>query len=192
MVPDEEVGHLSALGARCRALRSDRQLTLQAVAERTGLSQSMISMVERGRASPSIGTIVAISSALGVRVGDLFDFDHGGQLDPVLRKEDQDSISTRDGVTRRNAVAAADQGLGVNFNEYQVGCASAEELLHHEGFECGVVLEGTVRVDVGEASYTLTEGDSINYHSAIPHRISNIGDTPARTVWVNLETYEAS
>lgn len=181
-----EKAHLSSLGTRIRTLRGELQLTLQAVADRTGLSPSMISMIERAQTSPSIGTLVAISSALGVRVGDLFDFEHGPRLEPVLRHQDQDKVTTPTGVEHRAAVVALAQGLGVNINEYAVGAASAEDQLHHTGFECGVVLEGTLLVEVGDESYVLGPGDSIAYDSALPHRISNAGEVHCRAVWVNL------
>jgi len=181
----DEDGVLLSLGAECRKLRRDRHLTLQTIAERTGLSPSMISMVERGRTSPSIGTLVAISSALGVQVSDLFD-GHEMSLNPVSRLHDQGSFATPNGVHHRTAVLAGLEGIGVNVNTYEVGSASAPEQLHHAGHECGVLLEGTLKVELENESYTLHPGDSISYDSNIPHRISNDGDFPAKAVWVNV------
>ena len=139
----DEDGVLVSLGARCRKFRRDRHLTLQTIADRTGLSPSMISMVERGRTSPSIGTLVAISSAMGVRVSDLFE-GHESTPNPVTRLQDQDSIITPMGVHHRVAVVPGLDGIGLNVNIYEVGGASAEEQLHHPGHECGVLLEGTL------------------------------------------------
>jgi transcriptional regulator with XRE-family HTH domain len=181
----DEDGVLLSLGAKCRAFRRDRHLTLQTIAERTGLSPSMISMVERGRTSPSIGTLVAISSALGVRVSDLFD-GHETTLNPVNRLQDQDSLATATGVHHRAAVVAGLNGIGMNMNTYEVGAESAPEQLHHAGYECAVVLEGTLKIELESESYVLHAGDSISYDSGNPHRITNHGDVPAKAVWVNV------
>lgn len=183
----DEAGHLRSLGTKIRALRGERQLTLQQVADQTGLSPSMISMIERAQTSPSIGTLVAISSALSVRVGDLFDFDHGHGTDPVTRAEDQDVVATPTGVIHQAAVVAVGQGIGVNLNEYAVGAASAKDQLHHSGFECGVVLDGSLEIQLANESYMLRAGDSIAYDSNVPHRIANAGKKKARAVWVNLD-----
>ncbi len=181
----DEDGVLLSLGTKCRKIRRERHLTLQTIAERTGLSPSMISMVERGRTSPSIGTLVAISSALGVRVSDLFD-GHETTLNPVNRLQDQDSLATPTGVHHRAAVVAGIEGIGVNVNIYEVGGASAPEQLHHAGYECVVLLEGTLKVELDNDSYVLQPGDSISYDSNTPHRLSNEGDVPAKAVWVNV------
>jgi transcriptional regulator with XRE-family HTH domain len=67
----ETADALAAIGNRIRDLRGQKGLTLQALSEQTGLSPSMLSLVERGQTSPSIGTLVVISSALGVHMSDL-------------------------------------------------------------------------------------------------------------------------
>jgi transcriptional regulator with XRE-family HTH domain len=181
----DEDGVLLSLGTKCRQFRRDRHLTLQTIAERTGLSPSMISMVERGRTSPSIGTLVAISSALGVRVSDLFD-GHDTTLNPVNRLQDQDGLATPSGVHHRAAVVAGIDGISVQVNTYEVGGESAPEQLHHAGHECGVLLEGTLKIDLENESYILQAGDSISYDSGTPHRIANQGEVPAKAVWVNV------
>src|SRR5918994_2299004 len=66
----ETAGALAAIGNRIRDLRGQKTLTLQALSELTGLSPSMLSLVERGQTTPSIGTLVVISSALGVHMSD--------------------------------------------------------------------------------------------------------------------------
>jgi transcriptional regulator with XRE-family HTH domain len=80
---------VALVGNRIREMRVERNLTLQALAERTGLSSSMLSLVERGKTSPSIGTLVAISYALGVHMTDLFDDDGAEEREPVVRFDDQ-------------------------------------------------------------------------------------------------------
>ena len=62
---------LRAVGKKLRLRRVERGFTLQAVSERTGVSAAMLSLVERGKASPSVGTLVAINSLLNLHIPEL-------------------------------------------------------------------------------------------------------------------------
>lgn len=178
--------HLAELGGRIRSLRAEQGLTLQAVADRTGLSSSMVSMVERGRTSPSIGTLVAIASALGVHMADLFELDVDGPRDVVQRGTDHQVVETANGVLRRLVQVDPRRGLELVVNEYAPGTASAVQVTHHGGYEYGYVLEGILTVELQNSEYHLEPGDSIAFESTRPHRIVNGGSGCARAVWVNL------
>jgi quercetin dioxygenase-like cupin family protein len=160
---------------------------LQELGEMTGLSASMLSLVERGKTSPSIGTLVAISYALGVHMRDLVSGDRPTDPDPVSRREEQPEFHTPSGVRRRVLRDDRQRGLEVAINEYAPGTSSAEQPLHHEGFEYGVLIEGRLVVQIGDAEYELRPGDLVSYNSGSPHRISNPGRRSARALWVNLD-----
>lgn len=81
----------------------------------------MLSLVERGKTSPSIGTLVAIASALGVHMTDLFDNDGTPQREPVARHEDQHVYVTGEGVQRRVLRTDAAHGIEFVMNEYENG-----------------------------------------------------------------------
>lgn len=179
---------LATIGRNIRALRNDRGLTLQALAEQTRLSPSMLSLLERGKTGPSIGTLVVIASALGAQMSDLLANDRGGADDIVSRVADQRVYETTAGVTRRILKRDRRRGVEIAMNVYKPGTASAPEPLAHEGCEFGVVLEGTLDVTVGGRSYSLQPGDLISYDSNRPHRFVNNGTSPTRTLWVNLKS----
>lgn len=178
---------LLAIGSRVRQLRNERGLTLQTVAEMTGLSASLLSLVERGKTSPSIGTLVSIAHAFEVHMTDLMPGAPAPLQLPVLRHDEQRVFATPEGVNRRILRDDRVRGLEVALNEYGPGGMSAESLLHHDGYEYGVVIEGTLTVEVDGQSYELHTGDSIAYDSSHPHRITNNGATEARAMWVNLD-----
>ncbi len=178
---------LLAIGSRIRQLRGERGLTLQALAEMTGLSASLLSLVERGKTSPSIGTLVAIAHAFDVHMTDLMPEAPATDELPVLRHEEQRVFATPEGVNRRILRDDRVRGLEVALNEYGEGGRSADSLLHHAGYEYGVVIEGTLTVEVDGHSYELQPGDSIAYDSTHPHRIINRGRGAARAMWVNLD-----
>jgi transcriptional regulator with XRE-family HTH domain len=188
----EDLGNLAAtalvaIGSRVRQLRNERGLTLQALAEMTGLSASLLSLVERGKTSPSIGTLVSIAHAFDVHMTDLMPGAPAPAARPVLRYDEQRVYSTPEGVNRRILRDDRVRGLEVALNEYGPGGRSADSLLHHGGYEYGVVIEGALTVEVDGESYDLGPGDSIAYDSSHPHRIVNNGTTEARAMWVNLD-----
>jgi transcriptional regulator with XRE-family HTH domain len=178
---------LLAIGTRIRQMRSEREFTLQSLADMTGLSASLLSLVERGKTSPSIGTLVAVAHALGVHMTDLVPGPPPGEEIPVMRANEQPVYSTPEGVNRRILRDDRIRGLEVALNEYTSGGRSADTLLHHDGYEYGVVIEGVLTVDVDGEAYELNPGDSIAYDSSRPHRIENRGRKQARAVWVNLD-----
>jgi mannose-6-phosphate isomerase-like protein (cupin superfamily) len=147
----------------------------------------MLSLVERGKTSPSIGTLVAISSALGVHMADLFD-DHSAQrTDPVVRAADQPVFVTAEGVKRRVLRTDDARGIEVVFNDYEPGTGAGPKPVHHTGHEYGIVLQGELTVELDGHTYRLSPGDCIAYNSDRPHKISNRGRKHVRAVWVNVD-----
>ena len=178
---------LRMIGSRIRQIRTERSLTLQALGQETGLSASMLSLVERGKASPSVGSLVAISAALGVHLTDLFSADEGPASDPVSRQADQPVYQLRPGSEKRILRNDPVLGIEVAINAYEPHTTSAEELLHHPGHEYGIVLQGKLTVELDGAVYRLDRGDLISYDSTRPHRISNPSTRLARALWLNVD-----
>lgn len=175
------------IGDRIRALRTQGNLTLETLAERTGLSSSMLSLVERGKTSPSIGSLVAIASALGVHMRDLFDNKPDRSEEKVVRADEQPVFVTGDGVSRRIARTDNERGVELAIYEYAPGAGSKGRTVQHGGFEYGVVLQGRLTVKVNDELHQLDPGDSIAYQSGLPHKIFNEGRKNVRAVWIDVE-----
>ncbi|MET7333748.1 cupin domain-containing protein [Nonomuraea sp. NPDC005650] len=178
---------MAQIGARIRMLRSGQGLTLKEVAERTGISISMLSMLERGVSSASVGTLVSVASALGSHMYELFDWPGSEPGSPVTRLAEQAVVRTSEGTTRRVAHHDRKAGLEMAVNEYAPGGTSGPRATHHGGREFGVVISGSLTVELGGEVHVLGTGDVIAYSSARPHRIVNSGETPAVAVWLNLD-----
>lgn len=178
---------VNALGVRIRGLRNAHGLTLQALSNMTGLTASMLSMVERGRTSPSIGSLIAIASALRVHMSELFDVPTEVAPRPVHRVEDQPVFETATGMKRRLALSDDSRGLELVSNVFEPGSVSSFTPVHHHGFEYGVVLDGELTVELEGEEFLLGPGDSISYESTRPHLISNNGRVPVQAIWVNLD-----
>ena len=148
---------------------------------------SMLSLVERGKTSPSIGTLIAICSALDVHMADLLAPVSLVRPSPVSRaRRPARSCRPRPGVERRILRDDRANGVEIAINQYAPDTGSAPTPIHHEGFEYGVVLDGQLTVELDGKAHTLKPGDLISYDSARNHRIWNHGGRKARALWVNL------
>jgi transcriptional regulator with XRE-family HTH domain len=177
---------IAQIGAKLRALRLAKGLTLHELSTRSGLSSSMLSLLERGKTGPSIGTLVVICSVLDAEMGDLVGPPRQSAPDPVSRFADCPVVSTADGVLRRILRSDTLRGVEIAVNEYKAGTASAPRPVAHEGYEFGIALEGELEITIDGAVHRLGEGDLVAYHSTEPHRIANPGQRRARALWVNL------
>jgi transcriptional regulator with XRE-family HTH domain len=179
---------LRAVGSELRRTRQSQQLSLDIVATRSGLTAAMVSMVELGRVAPSFGTLIAIASALDIRMADLFDIGERSVREAVCREEDQPLLETSEGAMRRIVQADQARGLELLIDHYEPGTANAPTPVRHAGVEYALLVEGALTIELDGIAYELQPGDSISYSSSTPHRISNDGPVPARAVWVKLDT----
>ena len=172
------------VGKRLRAIRIARRRTLRDVAERAGLSESFLSQVERGRASASIASLRRIADGLGVTMADLFQ--PSTLAEPrVLRREERPALAF--GILGRKMLLTQRplHHLEVFVGEIDPGGSTGTEpYAHGDSEELFVVLNGTVRLELGDSIHELETGDSIGYWSSTPHRLSNAGDDVAEVMWV--------
>ena len=172
------------VGERLRTLRQFRRCTLRTIAERSGLSESFLSQVERGQSSASIGSLRRIADALGVPIADLFE--PGGLPGPrVLRRSERPALSF--GILGRKLLLTPRplHHLEVFAGELEVGGSTGPEpYAHGDSEELFVVLSGSVQLQLGGEVFDLESGDSIDYRSSTPHRISNTGDELAEVMWI--------
>src|SRR6266849_4949342 len=172
------------VGMRLRAIRIARRRTLREVAESAGLSESFLSQVERGRSSASIASLRRIAEGLGVSMADLFQ--PSGPTQPrVLRRDERPALAF--GILGRKMLLTPRplHHLEVFVGELDLdGSTGAEQYAHGDSEELFVVLNGTVRLELGDGVHELETGDSIGYWSSTPHRISNAGDDTAEVMWI--------
>lgn len=175
---------LVAIGGRIRRLRTQRGLTLQALARQSDLSPSMLSLVERGRTSPSISSLLAIAKALGVDMTRLILDEPEAGI--VTRFQEQPVLETPDHVLRRVLRDDRVRGILLTYNEYRPGIGNSIMPITHSGYEYGFVIDGELTVEVEGTAYLLRAGDLISHHSGRPHRIWNYSRRPVRALWFNL------
>lgn len=176
---------LRSVGRRIRVRRVERGHTLQTVAKQTGVSAAMLSLVERGKATPSVGTLVAISSVLDLHIPELLGKPSRNDRS-VTRLAEQTLMKTLNGVFHRVITDDPARGFQMTLNQYSRGSANSPEPITHEGVEYGLVLNGKLEVTVDGDKHLLGPGDLISYRSSQPHRIVNRGKTRAKALWINL------
>jgi transcriptional regulator with XRE-family HTH domain len=188
------------IGGRIRAERARRGISLRSLARSVGLSPSLISQIETGKCQPSVSTLYAITTVLGVSVQDVFG-ESGppsgpasgpaapGQVRsavPGLAEPGQREILELDsGVTWERLGHAPGSPVDFLLVSYAPGgCSSpAGHLMQHPGTEYGYLLEGELVVTLGSRSHRLTPGDSVSFTSATPHSYRNEGTVPSVGVW---------
>jgi transcriptional regulator with XRE-family HTH domain len=172
------------VGDTIRELRSQHELTLRQLSERTGLSSSYISAVERSLASPSIASLQKLASAFDTNVLTLMSDSYEAPDTPVIRRTERRVLRSGHGVTIED-LSTAHSDLEPLLFTIEPGGGS-DGALSHAGEEFLYVLEGRLRLRLdGVDDYDLEAGDSMSYGSLRAHHFSNVGDEVTVVVWIN-------
>ena len=171
------------LGARIRALRLASGLTLRRVAADAGVTESFLSQVERGVASPSIATVQRIARALGQSIAELFAADE--RAGSVVRARDRRRVVYQGlGAIDEFLTRATDGKLQVILSTIEPGGGTGDEAYTHDSDEeVVVVLEGALYLWVGPEHFRLEAGDAVTHSSRLPHRNTNPGPGVARVLF---------
>ena len=183
----------SKVGSRLRAERERLGIGLRELARRVGVSPSLVSQIELDRVNPSVSTLYALVTELGMTMSDVFvDTRPGERVVNPQREglaetpETRRVINLASGVRWERLTRDSDPEVEFLYVVYPVGAAScpADALMTHGGREYGYVTSGTLGVQVGFVEYELGPGGSIAFDSSSPHRLWAIGDEPVHAVWV--------
>jgi transcriptional regulator with XRE-family HTH domain len=168
-------------GKKLRTVRERRGLTLKDVAEKAGVSESLVSQIERDKVAPAIDTLLGISDVLDIDLEYLFaDFRQARPL-RIIRKGERDGF-TRPGI-RYERIARMEE-----IEAYEItirsGAKTGNTEYGHQGWELGIVQEGRAEITLGNETHTLEPGDAVSFRSASPHVIANRGKKNLRVWWI--------
>jgi len=187
-----------SLGSRLREVRTQRGLSLRSVAQSLGVSASLISQVEIGKTQPSVATLYALASHLGVSLDELMGiqqpgpkpaaslFGHSGPALPdVQRGSENPRIEMENGVLWERLAAGTGGPADALLVTYAPGASSSIEgkLMRHAGVEYAYLLEGELTLHLDFETYVLRPGDSLQFDSVRPHLYSNRSSAVAKGVW---------
>lgn len=207
--PDPGPAAVPPVGSRLRAERQRQGLSLRTLAAAVGVSASMISQIENGKARPSVSTLYAITSRLGVTMEELFDTStpdplpapgrqpadagHSGGAElaeaAVVRRDSRQSITMDTGVTWERLGEIARHAVDFLLITYPPGATSSSNggQMRHSGAEFGFVLNGELVLTLGFDEIRLHPGDAVSFPSTTPHGYRNEGTEPAVGVWFVIE-----
>jgi transcriptional regulator with XRE-family HTH domain len=171
------------LGARIRTRRLARHETLRELAGQAAVTESFLSQVERGVASPSIASVQRIARALDTSIAELFAADDSAGT--VVRVGDRRKIVYQGlGAVDEFLTRGTDGRLQVIYSTIQPGGGTGDEAYTHDSDEeVVVVLEGSLDLWVGPEHYRLESGDAVTHSSRVPHRNTNPGPGVARVLF---------
>ena len=171
------------VGMRIRALRNRQGLSLRALSRHCGLSINAISQIERGESSPTLSSLHALATALGVPVTAFLEDDVEQTV--VYLKRNQRQRSTGNGFLMEGLGAGLpDQQLESFLVTVDPGAGSAVNPITHSGEEFVYCLEGEIEYRVGDRLYQLQAGDSLLFAATQPHCFCNRMETRATVLLV--------
>ena len=170
------------IGEKIKGLRMAKEISLDELADRTGLAIEQITRIEENIDIPSLAPLVKLARALGVRLGTFLD-DQPDEAGPVVCRhgEADDTISFSNNALSRSKT---DRHMEPFIVDIDADGNSEFNLSAHEGEEFIMVLKGTLEINYGKYTYLLEEGDTIYYDSIVPHHVHAFEGQEARILAV--------
>lgn len=167
-----------SLSTRVIELRKRRGLTLEQLAAASGVSRSMLSQIERGKANPTLAVTLRIAQAFDMNIGDLVDQPWTASRIEVVRSDDASQLFRDDHDCRIRTLSPLHMEKNVEFYEIRLAPgARLQSAAHFEGTrELLTVTQGHARIEAGENRCELNPGDSAHYHADLEHTIENVGE----------------
>jgi len=165
------------IGNRIKTLRVNQNRTMQEIGDQCGLSKSMISKIENNKTIPSVSALVKIANALGTNISDLMESNGHLTAELTSRQEAEENLTpTEKGY---EIFPYASKFHDKKMQPFLFVARKGEtkpHLLTHEGEEFVYVLEGEMKMQVGNQDYILKTGDSLYFNSTEKHGIMPVTD----------------
>jgi len=182
----------NSLGVKIKGYREFKNISRTELSLMANLDEEQLKSIEEKGLVPSLGHLIKITRALGVRIGTFLD--DQSQIGPVVMKSGNEkpvpSFSTKDGSAREhlNFFSLAQDKTGRHMEPFLVDIEPDHESDHklssHEGEEFIYVLSGNIEIHYGKQVYNIGQGDSIYYDSVIAHNVHAAGNEPAKILAV--------
>ncbi|HMB22155.1 MAG TPA: helix-turn-helix domain-containing protein [Anaerolineales bacterium] len=177
------------VGKRLSELREARNISMRALAARSGLSANALSMIERGKASPSVSTLYKLADALGISITSFFASEMEKKHVVFLKAAQRERVSFMRG---------AFEGLGGEqfvgrvepfLLTLQSNASNGARSVAHTGHEFILCLRGKLDFQIERETFHLSAGDSLLFTGQLKHRWKNVGKTAASAL-VIISSFE--
>lgn len=164
---------INEISQTIKKIRKSKNITLKTLSEKTDLSISFLSQVERGVSSLTITSLKKIADALEVNLGSLLSYESSNNY--VFRKENPIYLRMQKDYKSHQIVSGKFDERMMEGIIFTIEVGSRLESFSHEGEEFHYIMKGKALFKIEETAYELTEGEIIHFPSTLDHSINNIG-----------------
>jgi len=179
------------VGFRLRELREERKVSMRGLAVKSGLSANALSMIERGKTSPSVSTLYKLSEAMGVDITAFFGKPVERQPIVFMKAEERPRVSFQRGVWEDLGGARFTGRMEPFILTLDNGGGSGPNAMLHSGHEFVFCLRGTLEYQVENQVFVLEPGDSLIFAARLRHKWRNPGDTVVNALIILADFSEA-
>ena len=175
------------LGNRLSSLRKRKNMTLDDLSAKSGVSKSILSQIERDLSNPTVTTISRIADALSEKLSDFFSKIEVEEKNSIESSKETPSITSKDGLCKLSILGA---GETVNWLQWYILEMKPKGILisgSHgpKTFENLTVIDGQIEVTCGESKEKLSKGDTFRFQSNRDHTLKNNSKQKAQVLMVN-------
>ena len=171
---------IMSVGKRIKEHRDSRGFSVRKLAEKAGISPSMISQIESGKVDPSLTTLRNLALALDVPMFYLVLEDHNPLPKKVTLGQGRKVVFPNDGLEYETLHSDQQKLMGVHIGVLHQGGRTGDDLFPHEGEECLIILEGSLELVFEHETIVLSVGESLYFDSSVPHRLQNTAPEDCR------------
>ncbi|MCM8737208.1 cupin domain-containing protein [Azospirillum sp. CT11-132] len=170
------------VGARLKQIREQHGLSQRALAQRAGVTNGTISLIEQNRSSPSVSSLRKVLQGIPMTLAEFFSSDDLPPPEQIFFKGDElielaDELKGTVGrISFRQVGDLRSRNLQILHERYAPGADTGRTMLQHEGEEGGIVIKGQIELTVGDRKQLLGPGDAYFFDSRVTHRFRNIGE----------------
>jgi transcriptional regulator with XRE-family HTH domain len=177
------------VGSRLRELRTERGLSMRALGRQSGLSTNALSMIERGKTSPSVSTLYKIATALDIPITAFFRVEPSKSEIVFVKANERRKVTFSRGTWEGLGGEAFIGDLEPFLLTLEPGANSGRFGMTHTGHEFVVCLTGELEYEVEGKRFILEAGDSLIFAANLSHRWRNSGKVPTKAI-ITLTCFE--
>ena len=171
-----------AIGARLRQIRKSKGLSQRDLADKSGVTNAMISMIENDRTNPSVAMLKRILDGIPISLSAFFALEEEPQQQVFFQADELTEIADGRISYRQVGKGWSGQALQILRERYRPGADTGKAMLRHEAEEGGIVIKGRLELTVGKQKRVLGPGDAYYFDSRLPHRFRNVSDDECEVV----------
>ena len=165
------------VGVRLKELREARKISMRTLATKSGLSANALSMIERGKTSPSVSTLYKLADALGVSITAFFGPESDKKSIVFLKSDERTHMAFTRGVFEALGGEQFAGRVEPFMLTLESNAASGPHFISHSGHEFVFCLRGELEYQVEREIFHLNPGDSLLFASQLRHKWKNSGKT---------------